>query len=45
MLGRSTPLFGLAGFQVGIDWSWAILAVLITWTLASGIFPAVYYPA
>ena len=37
------PLFRLAGFQVGIDWSWAILAVLITWTLAVGVFPH-YYP-
>jgi Zn-dependent protease/CBS domain-containing protein len=43
MFGRSIPLFRLAGFQVGIDWSWAILAVLITWTLASGVFPH-YYP-
>ena len=39
MFGRSIPLFRLAGFQVGIDWSWAILAVLITWTLAVGVFP------
>ena len=43
MFGRSIPLFRLAGFQVGIDWSWPILAVLITWTLAVGVFPQ-YYP-
>jgi Zn-dependent protease/predicted transcriptional regulator len=43
MFGRSIPLFRLASFQVGIDWSWLILAVLITWTLASGVFPH-YYP-
>jgi len=43
MFGRSIPLFRLAGFQVGIDWSWLILAVLITWTLSSGVFPY-YYP-
>ena len=43
MFGRSVPLFRLAGFQVGIDWSWLILAVLITWTLSSGVFPS-YYP-
>jgi Zn-dependent protease/predicted transcriptional regulator len=42
MFGRSVPLFRLAGFQVGIDWSWLILAVLITWTLASGVFPQSY---
>ena len=43
MFGRSIPLFKLAGFQVGLDWSWFIIAVLITWTLASGVFPY-YYP-
>jgi Zn-dependent protease/CBS domain-containing protein len=43
MFGRSIPLFRLAGFQVGIDWSWLILAVLITWTLSVGVFPY-YYP-
>jgi Zn-dependent protease len=43
MFGRPIPLFKLAGFQVGLDWSWFIIAVLITWTLASGVFPY-YYP-
>jgi Zn-dependent protease/predicted transcriptional regulator len=43
MFGRSIPLFRLAGFQVGIDWSWPILAVLITWTLSVQVFPY-YYP-
>jgi Zn-dependent protease/predicted transcriptional regulator len=43
MFGRSIPLFRLAGFQVGLDWSWLILAVLITWTLSAGVFPY-YYP-
>jgi Zn-dependent protease len=43
MFGRPIPLFKLAGFQVGLDWSWFILAVLISWTLASGVFP-LYYP-
>jgi Zn-dependent protease len=43
MFGRPIPLLKLAGFQVGLDWSWLILAVLITWTLSSGVFPA-YYP-
>jgi Zn-dependent protease/predicted transcriptional regulator len=43
MFGRSIPLFKLAGFEVGLDWSWLILAVLITWTLARGLFPY-YYP-
>ena len=43
MFGRSLPLFKLAGFQVGVDWSWLLLAVLISWTLATGVFPS-YYP-
>jgi Zn-dependent protease len=43
MFGRPIPLLRLAGFQVGLDWSWLILAVLITWTLSSGVFPS-YYP-
>src|ERR671910_2279032 len=43
MFGKSIPLFKLAGFQIGLDWSWFILAVLISWTLASGVFPY-YYP-
>jgi Zn-dependent protease len=43
MFGRPIPLLRLVGFQVGLDWSWLILAVLITWTLSSGVFPS-YYP-
>jgi Zn-dependent protease/predicted transcriptional regulator len=43
MFGRSIPLFKLAGFQVGIDWSWLLLAVLVSWTLSTGVFPY-YYP-
>lgn len=39
MFGRRIPLFSLAGFKVGLDITWFILAVLITWSLASGVFP------
>jgi Zn-dependent protease len=39
------PLFKLLGFQVWIDWSWFILAVLITWSLAAGLFPALFKEA
>ena len=42
MFGRPIPLFKLAGFQIALDWSWFILAVLITWTLARGVFPYYY---
>jgi Zn-dependent protease len=41
MFGRRIPLFSLFGFKVSIDISWFILAVLITWSLADGLFP--YY--
>ncbi|MEJ2193155.1 MAG: site-2 protease family protein, partial [Nitrospirota bacterium] len=39
MFGRSFKLFTLFGFDVKIDWSWIIIAVLITWSLAQGYFP------
>ncbi len=39
MFGRQITLFRIFGFRVGIDWSWLILAILITWTLAAGFFP------
>jgi Zn-dependent protease/CBS domain-containing protein len=40
MFGRQFPLFKLLGFEVKADLSWLILAVLVTWSLASGLFPA-----
>ncbi len=43
MFGKGVALFKLFGFEVRVDFSWAILAVLITWTLAQGLFPH-YYP-
>lgn len=42
MFERRITLFKLLGFQVRLDPSWIILAVLITWTLATGVFPAHY---
>jgi Zn-dependent protease len=33
-------LFELFGFKVSVDASWLLLAVLITWSLAVGYFPA-----
>lgn len=39
MFDKKIPLFKLFGFHVGIDLSWFILAVLITWSLATGLFP------
>lgn len=37
---NSVKAFKLLGFQVSIHVSWLVLAVLLTWTLASGYFPA-----
>jgi Zn-dependent protease/CBS domain-containing protein len=42
MLGKSITLFKLLGFEVRMDVSWFILALLIVWSLAQGLFP-VYF--
>ena len=42
MFEKSIPLFKLLGFEVKIDYTWFFLAVLITWSLAAGFFPARY---
>ncbi len=41
MFSRRIRIFTLFGFQVWIDASWLLIATLIAWTLASGVFPAV----
>jgi Zn-dependent protease/predicted transcriptional regulator len=35
-------LFKLLGFEVGIDISWIIIAILIAWSLSTGLFPFYY---
>jgi Zn-dependent protease/predicted transcriptional regulator len=42
MFGRRITLFKLLGFAVRIDISWVIIALLITWSLAIGLFPHYY---
>lgn len=42
MLGKRISLFKLLGFEVGIDWSWIIIAILILWSLSTGFFPMYY---
>jgi Zn-dependent protease/CBS domain-containing protein len=42
MFGRSMKMFKLLGFEVKIDASWLIIAVLVTWSLAAGLFPYLY---
>ncbi|MCB1098435.1 MAG: site-2 protease family protein [Verrucomicrobiae bacterium] len=39
MFVRTINLFRLAGIPVRIDLSWFLVAVLVTWTLATGWFP------
>jgi len=39
MFGRRIRLFSIFGFEINIDASWIIIAVLITWSLAAGVFP------
>jgi Zn-dependent protease len=43
MFEKKIPLFSLFGFKVGIDITWFVLVVLITWSLAKGMFPR-YFP-
>jgi len=42
MFGQSVTLFYFAGIKVKVDFSWLILAILISWSLATGFFPARY---
>ncbi|MFZ5907040.1 MAG: M50 family metallopeptidase [Nitrospirota bacterium] len=42
MFGKSFKLFSLFGFEVKLDLSWLVLGILITWSLASGLFPYYY---
>jgi len=43
MFGKKITLFKLLGFEIRVDISWVVIAVLITWSLARGFFPY-YYP-
>jgi Zn-dependent protease len=42
MFGKSIKLFKLFGFTVKVDLSWVIIALLVTWSLAAGLFPYRY---
>jgi len=42
MFGKRIKLFKLVGFQVSVDISWIIIAVLIAWSLSTGFFPFRY---
>jgi Zn-dependent protease/CBS domain-containing protein len=42
MFGKGITLFRILGFEVHVDLSWLVLALLITWSLATGFFPHAY---
>lgn len=42
MFGSRMTLFRVAGVAIRIDASWFLLAVLVTWSLAVGVFPVHY---
>lgn len=42
MFGESFSLFRIFGFEVRANVSWLFLALLITWSLAAGLFPLLY---
>lgn len=39
MFGRRIPLFKISGFPINLDPSWFLVALLVTWSLATGLFP------
>lgn len=39
MFGRRMKLFKLLGFEVRVDLSWTIIAILVVWSLSVGLFP------
>jgi Zn-dependent protease/CBS domain-containing protein len=42
MFGKRIRLFELLGFEVRIDSSWFIIAILVAWSLSTGVFPLHY---
>lgn len=42
MTGKHIKLFNLFGFEVKVDLSWTIIAVLIVWSLSVGVLPRQY---
>lgn len=42
MFGKRITIFRLFGFEVRVDISWLVIAVLVTWTLSQGLFPHYY---
>src|SRR5919108_4352748 len=38
-MGDSFSLGRIAGIRIGVNWSWLVVFALITWSLATGVFP------
>ncbi len=42
MFWKRIKLFTILGFEVHLDLSWLVIGLLVTWSLAAGLFPAFY---
>jgi hypothetical protein len=42
VFGKRIDLFKLFGFEIRIDLSWVVLAILVAWSLLAGLFPFRY---
>ena len=42
MFGKKIRIFKLFGFEVSIDFSWIVIAILVAWSLSTGLFPFHY---
>ncbi len=42
MFGKRISLFKILGFEVHMDLSWLIIAVIVSWSLAEGVFPSAF---
>jgi Zn-dependent protease len=42
MFGRGFEIFKLFGFSVKVDASWLVIAFLVSWSLAVGVFPELH---
>jgi Zn-dependent protease/CBS domain-containing protein len=42
MFGKRINILSIAGFKIGIDLSWFLIAFILSWTLAAAYFPAAY---
>jgi len=42
MLGRSIKLFKIFGIEVGLNWSWFLIFILVIFSLSTQVFPGLY---